>query len=67
MWKEISELIGANPILTLIITILGTSTIWLYKEFKVMMNRSLRNKMEVINEKIKMYSQLEANISAVVH
>lgn len=67
MWKDISELIGANPILTLMITILGTSTIWLYKEFKVMMERSSKQKIETLNNKIKMYSQLEANIAAVVH
>lgn len=67
MWSEISKLIGANPIMSLIITIFGTSTIWMYKEFKEMINRNNTKRITNLNEKIKVYSQLQAHIAAVLH
>ncbi|MNX64297.1 hypothetical protein D3C86_953190 [compost metagenome] len=67
MWKELAALIGANPILTLVITLLGTSTIWLYKEFKQMIEQSTKIKVAELNEKIKVYSQLQATIYAIIH
>ncbi|WP_068614671.1 hypothetical protein [Paenibacillus tuaregi] len=67
MWKELAALIGANPILTLVITLLGTSTIWLYKEFKQMIEQSTKTKVAELNEKIKVYSQLQATIYAIIH
>ncbi|WP_152396659.1 hypothetical protein [Paenibacillus guangzhouensis] len=67
MWSEISKLIGANPIMTLVLTIFGTTTIWLYKEFKEMINQNNRTQLASVNEKIKIYSQLQASISAVIH
>ncbi|WP_277351680.1 hypothetical protein [Paenibacillus aquistagni] len=32
MWSEISKIIGANPVMTIVITIIGTFSIWMYKD-----------------------------------
>ncbi|MNW44750.1 hypothetical protein D3C74_219910 [compost metagenome] len=67
MWESIAKLVGDNPITTLVITIIGTSTIWLYKEFKEMIDRNTTTKITVVNEKIKLFSQLQINIVATIH
>ncbi|WP_339222099.1 hypothetical protein [Paenibacillus sp. FSL W7-1332] len=67
MWSEISKLIGANPITTLVIIIAGTSTIWMYKEFKEMINQNNKAKINNINEKIRVYSQLQASTAGLLH
>ncbi|WP_152399110.1 hypothetical protein [Paenibacillus cellulositrophicus] len=67
MWSEVSKLIGANPIVTLVITIIGTSSIWMYKEFKEMINRNNSARISRVNEKIKIYSQLQASIAVVLN
>ncbi len=53
--------------MSLIITIFGTTTIWMYKEFKEMINRNNATRITQVNEKIKAYSQLQAQIAAVLH
>lgn len=67
MWESISKLIGANSTAVLIITIVGTFSVWLYKEFKVMNNENFKSKVALINKKIEMYSKLEAAIANVLH
>lgn len=67
MWAEISNLIGANPSMTLVIIILGTTTIWMYKEFKEMINQNNKAKILSINEKIKVYSQLQVNTACILY
>ncbi|MNN16235.1 hypothetical protein D3C81_1293690 [compost metagenome] len=67
MWENIAKLVGDNPITTIVITIIGTSTIWMYKEFKEMINVNINTKIAALNDKIKMLSQLQANILAIVH
>ncbi|MEC0203886.1 hypothetical protein P4H39_14680 [Paenibacillus lautus] len=67
MWSEISKLIGANPIMTLVIIIVGTSTIWMYKEFKEMINQNNKSKISNINEKIKVYSKLQASAASLFY
>lgn len=67
MWESLARVVGDNPVFTLVITIFGTTTIWLYKEFKEMIDSNLKFKITALNEKIKMYSQLQTYILAAVH
>lgn len=67
MWENIAKIVGDNPAFTLVITIFGTTTIWLYKEFKEMIDSTTKAKISALNEKIKMLSQLQANIMAMVY
>ncbi|WP_438349444.1 hypothetical protein ACP8HI_01785 [Paenibacillus sp. FA6] len=67
MWKELMGLLGANPTVTLIFTIIATSTIWLYKEFKEMINQDHKTKIKIINESIKNYGKLQASIAEVIN
>ncbi|WP_068779370.1 hypothetical protein [Paenibacillus sp. GM2] len=67
MWESISRIIGDNPVLSLVVTILITSTIWLYKEFKEMINNNMRAKEAALNEKIRIHSEFLANILAIIH
>ncbi|WP_339292521.1 hypothetical protein MKY48_06250 [Paenibacillus sp. FSL W8-0187] len=53
--------------MTLVIIIAGTSTIWMYKEFKEMINQNNKAKINNINEKIKVYSQLQASTAGLLH
>ncbi|MGW9127677.1 hypothetical protein ACWGPW_22060 [Paenibacillus chitinolyticus] len=63
MWKDIAALFGSNPIVTLLILVVGTSTLWMYKEFKEILNRNNIAKLNLINERLKTFGKLEAAIA----
>ncbi|MBB6637613.1 hypothetical protein [Cohnella thailandensis] len=67
MWESISKLIGANSTAVLVITIIGTFSVWLYKEFRTMNKEDFKSRIALINKKIEMYSKLEAAIAAVLN
>lgn len=52
MWDKIAALISKDPILSVIIILAGTFTIWLYKEFKAMNNETLLKKLDLVNKKM---------------
>lgn len=66
MWESLARVVGDNPVFTLVITIFGTTTIWLYKEFKEMIDQRTKTKTSTLNEKIKLYGKLQANIVALI-
>ncbi|MFD7525010.1 hypothetical protein [Paenibacillus chitinolyticus] len=63
MWKDIAALFGSNPVVTLLILVVGTSTLWMYKEFKEILNRNNIAKLNLINERLKTFGKLEAAIA----
>ncbi|MCY9593001.1 hypothetical protein PC41400_27085 [Paenibacillus chitinolyticus] len=63
MWKDIAALFGSNPLVTLLIVVVGTSTLWMYKEFKEILNRNNIAKLNLINERLKTFGKLEAAIA----
>ena len=67
MWSEIAKIIGANPVMTIVITIIGTFSIWMYKEFKEMMTQKKKARLASIDEKIKINNQLYASVAALTH
>lgn len=67
MWKEIASFFKTNPELSLLITVFGTLTVWLYKEFKVMYSKDIKNKLTTVQKKLDFYGRLEASIAAVIN
>ncbi|MFD0870919.1 MULTISPECIES: hypothetical protein [Paenibacillus] len=62
MWSEIADLIKLNPAWSLVITILGTLLVWLYKEFKVMLAKEFNDKVAILQNKLEVYGRLEAAV-----
>lgn len=67
VWKEFASFFKTNPELSLLITVFGTLTVWLYKEFKVMYSQSTKNKLTTVQKKLDFYGKLEASIATVIN
>ncbi|WP_010276017.1 hypothetical protein [Paenibacillus senegalensis] len=65
MLNELITYIQTNPVWSLAVTVLVSLTIWLYKEFKVMIDRNHSNKVEGIQKKLYVYGHLE--VVKVIH
>ncbi|MEK4365361.1 hypothetical protein MKX68_23255 [Paenibacillus sp. FSL M8-0212] len=66
MLQELLNYFKMNPELSLISTIVCTVIIWLYKEFKVMIETDNKNKLAQIQKKMESYTRVEAAIASVL-
>lgn len=66
MLKEIFGFFKTNPTWSLAITIISTFTIWLYKEFKVMIASDYKKKIDLVQKKMDLYGKLEAAIANAI-
>ncbi|MGD7667998.1 hypothetical protein EGH10_17495 [Brevibacillus laterosporus] len=67
MWEEIFTLVKENPAWSLLFTFLGSFTVWLYKEFNVMITADDKNKLSLIQKKMDLYGKLEAVTANVIN
>ncbi|OBZ18452.1 hypothetical protein A8L34_02385 [Bacillus sp. FJAT-27264] len=67
MMHEILTYFKANPGWSLAITVFTTVLIWLYKEFKVLMEKDNNDKLARIQKQLDIYSSTEAAIAQVIH
>ncbi|MFE4709774.1 MULTISPECIES: hypothetical protein [unclassified Paenibacillus] len=67
MIQEILTYFKANPGWSLAITVFTTVLIWLYKEFKVLMEKDNNDKLALLQKQLDLYSSMEAAIAQVIH
>ncbi|MFF2908481.1 hypothetical protein [Paenibacillus sp. NPDC057934] len=67
MMQEILTYFKANPGWSLAITVFTTVLIWLYKEFKVLMEKDNNDKLALVQKQLDMYSSVEAAIAQIIH
>ncbi|WP_042166675.1 hypothetical protein [Paenibacillus gorillae] len=67
MWAEIAAFLKANSTETLIISIVGTILVWMYKQFKSMIDREEQEKLKSIQLKQGLFTKLELSIASVLH
>ncbi|PQP81906.1 hypothetical protein C0Q44_19755 [Paenibacillus sp. PCH8] len=66
MLQELLNYFKMNPEISLISTIVCTVIIWLYKEFKVMIETDNKNQLAQIQKKMESYTRVEAAIASVL-
>ncbi|MFF2091256.1 hypothetical protein [Paenibacillus sp. NPDC058174] len=67
MWAEIAAFLKANSTETLIISIVGTILVWMYKQFKNMIDHEEQEKLKIIQLKQGLFTKLELSIASVLH
>ncbi|MFC5404669.1 hypothetical protein [Cohnella soli] len=67
MWTEIAAFLKANTTETLLISIIGTILVWMYKQFKGMIDRRQQNELATIQLKQSLFTKLELSIASVFH
>lgn len=67
MWTEIAEFLKANTTETLLISIIGTILVWMYKQFKGMIDRRQQNELATVQLKQGLFTKLELSIASVLH
>jgi len=67
MWAELAAFINANTSETLLISIMGTILIWMYKQFKDMIDRERQGKLENLQLRIGLFTKLEIAIASAIH
>lgn len=66
MWTEIAAYVKANTTETLIISIIGTLLVWIYKQFKDMIDREQQEKITNLQLKLGLFTKLELSIASVL-
>ncbi|MFC5704152.1 hypothetical protein ACFPVX_22930 [Cohnella faecalis] len=67
MWTEIAAFLKANTTETLLISIIGTILVWMYKQFKGMIDRKQQNELTIAQLKQGLFTKLELSIASVLH
>ncbi|OUS75574.1 hypothetical protein B1748_15810 [Paenibacillus sp. MY03] len=67
MWADLAAFIKANTTETLLISIIGTILIWMYKQFKGMIDREEQDKLATVQLKMGLFTKLELAIASVIH
>lgn len=67
MWTEIATFLKANTTETLLISIIGTILVWMYKQFKGMINSRQQNELANIHSRQSLFTKLELSIASVLH
>ena len=67
MWAEMAEFAKANSTETLLISIIGTALVWMYKQFKGMIDREQQDKLTTVQLKQGLFTKLELSIASVLH
>jgi len=67
MWAELAAFLKANTTETLLITIVGTILVWMYKQFKDMIDREQQEKMENLKLRLALFTKLELAIMSTIH
>lgn len=67
MWAELAAFVKANTTESLLITIVGTMLVWLYKQFKDMSDRQQQEKDTAIRAQQGLLARLEFTIALVLH
>lgn len=67
MWTEIATFLKANTTETLLISIIGTIVVWMYKQFKGMIDRRQQNELADARLKQGLFTKLELSIASVLH
>ena len=67
MWAELAAFVQANTTESLLITIVGTLLVWLYKQFKDMIDRRQQEKVAALQAKQGLFIRLELAIATVLH
>lgn len=67
MLQQIFDYFKTQPGWSLVITVAFTALVWLYKEFKVMLETDQKNKQVLLQKKMDLYSALEAAIAQVIN
>lgn len=66
MWTELAAFVQANTTESLLITIIGTILVWLYKQFKDMMDRQRNEKEAAIRTQQGLLMHLELTIATML-
>ncbi len=67
MWAELAAFLQANTKQALLISIIGTILVFLYKQFKTMIDNNESEKKKAMQEKLELYTKLELAIASVMH
>ncbi|OXS53681.1 hypothetical protein B1A99_28940 [Cohnella sp. CIP 111063] len=67
MWTQLAEFLQANGRETLIISVVGTLLVWMYKQFKGMIDREQQEKLATVQLKQTLFTKLELNLASVLH
>ncbi|WP_151735195.1 hypothetical protein [Paenibacillus tengchongensis] len=67
MLEQIFEYFKTNPGWSLVITIVSTALVWLYKEFKLLLNADQKNKLALVQKKMDLYSVVEAAAAQAIN
>jgi hypothetical protein len=67
MWTQLAEFLEANGRETLIISVVGTLLVWMYKQIKGMIDREEQEKQTTIQLKQALFTKLELNLASVLH
>lgn len=67
MWAELAAFVQANTMESLLITIVGTLLVWLYKQFKDMIDRQQQEKEKEIRAKQGLLMRLELTLATALH
>jgi len=67
MWTEIAAYVKANTTETLVISIVGTLFVWIYKQFKDRIDREQQEKITNLQLKQGLFTKLELSIASVLH
>lgn len=67
MWADLAEFVKANSTETLLISIIGTALVWMYKQFKGMIDREQDDKLKTAQLKQGLFTKLELSIASVLH
>jgi len=67
MWTQLAEFLQANGRETLIISVVGTLLVWMYKQFKGMIDREQQEKLTTVQLKQVLFTKLELNLASVLH
>ncbi len=67
MWKELAAFLQANANEALLVSIIGTLLVWMYKQFKGMIDRKQHEKLKTIQQKQALFTKLELSLADVLY
>ncbi|WP_028545803.1 hypothetical protein [Paenibacillus taiwanensis] len=67
MWADIAAFLKANTSETILISIIGTILVWMYKQFKGMIDSKQQSKLVMLQLKQSLFTKLELSIANVIH
>ncbi|MFF2885492.1 hypothetical protein [Paenibacillus sp. NPDC057967] len=67
MWAEVAAFFKANTTEALLISIIGTILVWMYRQFKGMIDREQQDKLTIAQLKQTLFTKLELSIASVLH